>query len=78
MRPCSEQETCVEEVLVWPEVALLSTEPEAKEVDPVDKWERQTSCLDYEHLKKREPKVSCRQSTLALEMSLRVVQPGRG
>jgi hypothetical protein len=69
---------CVEEVLVWPEVALLSTEPEAKEVDPVDKWVRQASCLNYEHLKKREPKVSCRQSTLALEMSLRVVQPGRG
>jgi hypothetical protein len=38
MRPCSEQETFVEEVLVWPEVALLSTEPGAKEVDPVDKW----------------------------------------
>jgi hypothetical protein len=38
MRPCSEQETFAEEVLVWPEVAPLSTGPEAKEVDPVDKW----------------------------------------
>jgi hypothetical protein len=69
---------CVEEVLVWPEVALPSTEPEAKEVDPVDKWARQASCLDYEHPKKREPKVSCRQSNLALEMSLRVVKSARG
>jgi hypothetical protein len=68
----------VEEVLVWPEVALLSTEPEAKEVDPVAKWMRQASCLDYEHLKKREPKVSCQQSILALGMSLRVVKSARG
>jgi hypothetical protein len=37
MRPCSEQETFVEEVSVWLEVARQSTEPEAKEVDPVDK-----------------------------------------
>jgi hypothetical protein len=66
MRLCSEQETCVEEVSVWPEVAPPSAGPEAKEVDPVDKWERKASCLDYKHEKKREPKVSCQRSTLRL------------
>jgi hypothetical protein len=37
MRPCSEQETRVEEVLVWPEVVLRSTGPEVKEAHPEDK-----------------------------------------
>ena len=76
--PCSELETCAEEVLVWPEVAPLSTEPEAKEVDPVDKWERQQFRLDYEYQEKRGPKVSRQQSILASDMSLRVVQPVGG
>ena len=44
---------CAEEVLVLPEVALLLSEPEAKEVDPVDKCQRQSCCLDYEHEKER-------------------------
>lgn len=53
MRPCSEQEMFAEEVLVWPEVVLLSTEPEAKEVDPVDKRKQQEACLDDECKKER-------------------------
>lgn len=78
MRPCSEQEMCAEEVLVWPEVALPSSEPEAKEVDPVDKCQLQASCLDYEYRKERGPKVSRQQSVSDSDMSLRVVQPVGG
>jgi hypothetical protein len=53
-RPCSEQETFVEEVLVWPEVALLSSEPEAKEVDPADKWASDNDLVLIMNTGKRE------------------------
>lgn len=77
MRPCSEQETCVEEVLVWPEVAPLSTEPEAKEADPVDKWKRKASCLDCKHEKKRAKSFMSAEYFKAVDMSLRVVESAR-
>jgi small nuclear ribonucleoprotein D3 len=54
MRPCSEQETFAEEVLVWPEVALLSAEPEAKEVDPADKWASDKHLVLIMNTRKRE------------------------
>lgn len=75
MRPCSEPEMSAEEVSVLPEVAPLSTEPEDKEVDPVDK--QQKACLDDNCKKERKMKVSCQQSAWDLHMSLRMIRPDR-
>ena len=56
MRPCSERETFVAEVLAWPEAALRSTGPEAPEVD--DKWEHAQARLGYESGKSQGKKVT--------------------
>lgn len=55
MRPCSDQETRVEEVLVWPEVVPPSTVPEVKEADDrVGRQEKKAHNLVHRHeFKKR-------------------------
>lgn len=77
MRPCSEPEMSAEEVSVLPEVAPLSTEPEDKEVDPVDKRKEQEACLDDECKEERKMRVSCQQSAWDLHISLRMIRPVR-